>query len=150
MVLNHQKLGSDKDQKMWCTHETTAETNNTIRDVTSSKIGYLPTNFQLLDWRSSGGTGPKKALLFADVNWMWVKMENLGDHRCWSSLVLTIQLLRYVILTHTQLSTPPKFKSGTEKNTILGCLPSFFQWWITTIFYTVSDYIFISYCYIIV
>ena len=23
-------------------------------------------------------------------NWMWVKMEDLGDHRCWSSLVITI------------------------------------------------------------
>ena len=22
--------------------------------------------------------------------WMWVKMEDLGDHRCYSSLVLTI------------------------------------------------------------
>ena len=25
-----------------------------------------------------------------DTTWMWVKMEDLGDHRCWSSLVLTI------------------------------------------------------------
>ena len=35
---------------------------------------------------------------------MWVKMEDLGDHRYWSSLVLTIQLLGYLILTHTQLT----------------------------------------------
>ena len=51
-------------------------------------------------------------------------------------------------MTHTQLSTPPKFKSGTEQMTIPGCHPSFFQWWITTIFYTVSDYIWL-YMYII-
>ena len=31
-------------------------------------------------------------------------MEDLGDHRCESSLVLTIQLLGYLILTHTHLS----------------------------------------------
>ena len=36
--------------------------------------------------------------------WMWVKMEDLGDHRCQSSLVLTIQLLRYLILTHTLIA----------------------------------------------
>ena len=36
--------------------------------------------------------------------WMWVKMEDLGDHRCQSSLVLTIQLLGYLILTHTQMN----------------------------------------------
>ena len=36
--------------------------------------------------------------------WMWVKMEDLEDHRYESSLVLTIQLLGYLILTHTHLS----------------------------------------------
>ena len=30
-------------------------------------------------------------------------MEDLGDHRCWSSLVFTIQLLGYLILTHTHM-----------------------------------------------
>ena len=30
-------------------------------------------------------------------------MEDLGDHRCWSSLVLTIQLLGYLILIHTHI-----------------------------------------------
>ena len=30
-------------------------------------------------------------------------MEDLGDHRCKSSLVLTIQLLGYLILTRTQI-----------------------------------------------
>ena len=36
------------------------------------------------------------------LTWMWVKMEDLGDHRC-SSLVCTIQLLGYLILTHTHI-----------------------------------------------
>ena len=35
--------------------------------------------------------------------WMWVRMEDLGNHRCESSLVLTIQFLGYLILTHTHL-----------------------------------------------
>ena len=37
------------------------------------------------------------------VMWMWVKMEDLGDHRCQPSLVLTIRLLGYLILTHTHV-----------------------------------------------
>ena len=41
--------------------------------------------------------------------WMWVKMEDLGDHRCQSSLVLTIQLLRYLILTHTHVCMCSKY-----------------------------------------
>ena len=34
---------------------------------------------------------------------MWVKMEDLGDHRCSSGLVLTIQLLGYLILTQSHI-----------------------------------------------
>ena len=43
------------------------------------------------------------------IIWMWVKMEDLGDHRCESSLVLTIQLLGYLILTHTHFKIRQKF-----------------------------------------
>jgi len=57
--------------------------------------------------RLIGSQVPTVCLLVASVVcviWMWVKMEDLGDHRCQSSLVLTIQLLGYLILTHTLMN----------------------------------------------
>jgi hypothetical protein len=50
----------------------------------------------------------------SDKIWMWVKMEDLGDHRCWSSLVFTIQLLGYLILTQTHVTTQ-------KMHQLLGC-----------------------------
>ena len=48
----------------------------------------------------------KKKQNLNGFKWMWVRMEDLGNHRCESSLVLTIQFLGYQILTHTQIVKP--------------------------------------------
>ena len=59
---------------------------------------------------------------------MWVKMEDLGDHRCQSSLVFTIQLLGQLILIHTHMQV---IKQHCHHAVLVPCIKFFLGFGLT-------------------